>query len=133
MRFHCIFHLSIMTQTSLWKNLWLDFILRKNIFLAKTLVYINIIQMSSVESQKGTLSIFWDVPLRTRRALLLYKLYGDGVLLVPNGTSLNSDSALLALNWRYVWITVLCLQTVKLCTSCGKRKTTKIGKLSKDD
>ena len=39
--------------------------------------------------------------LRARRALSLYKVYGDSALLVLNGTSLNSDSALLALNWRY--------------------------------
>ena len=31
-----------------------------------------------------------------------YKVYGDNTLLVLNGTSLNNDSALLALNWRYV-------------------------------
>ena len=39
-----------------------------------------------------------DVPLRTRRALLLYKVYGDSALLVLNGTSLNFNNALLALN-----------------------------------
>ena len=44
------------------------------------------------------LSIFKDVPLRTRRALSLYKVYVDSTLLVLNGTSLNSYSALLALN-----------------------------------
>ena len=30
-----------------------------------------------------------DVPLRTRGALLLYKVYGDSTLLVLNGTSLT--------------------------------------------
>ena len=35
-----------------------------------------------------------DVPLRTRRALVLYKVYGNMVL---NGTSLNCNKALLAL------------------------------------
>ena len=54
--------------------------------------------ISSVESQKGAISIFKDVPLRTRRALWLYNIYGDSALLVLNGTSLNGDSALLALN-----------------------------------
>ena len=44
------------------------------------------------------LSIFKDIPFRTRRALLLYKVNGDNALLVLNGTSLNSDSALLSLN-----------------------------------
>ena len=45
---------------------------------------------------------FKDVPLRTRRALSLYKVFGDSALLVLNGTSLNSDSTLLILNWQYV-------------------------------
>ena len=31
---------------------------------------------------------------------------GDSTLLVLNGTSLNSDSALLALNWRYAHVCV---------------------------
>ena len=48
---------------------------------------------------RKTLSIFTDVPLRTRRALSLYKVYGDGALLVLNGTSSKSDNTLLALNW----------------------------------
>ena len=39
------------------------------------------------------------VPLRTRRALSLYTVYGDGALLVLSGTSLNSGSTLLALSW----------------------------------
>ena len=52
----------------------------------------------SVESQKGAISLFKDVPLRTRRALSLYKVYGDGAPLVLNETSLNSDSSLLALS-----------------------------------
>ena len=42
---------------------------------------------------RRALSLFKDVPLRTRRALSL---------LVLNVTSLNSDSALLALNWRHI-------------------------------
>ena len=38
-------------------------------------------------------------PLRTRRrALSVYKVYGDSALLVLNGTSMNSDGALLALS-----------------------------------
>ena len=39
-----------------------------------------------------------DVPLRTRRALLLYNVNGDSALLVLNGTSLICNSALLALS-----------------------------------
>ena len=42
-----------------------------------------------------------DVPLRTRRVLLLYKVNGNSALLVLNGISLNSDSAPLALSWQY--------------------------------
>ena len=34
--------------------------------------------------------LFKDVPLRTRRALSLYKVYGDSALLVLCGTLLNS-------------------------------------------
>ena len=49
---------------------------------------------------RRALSIFKDVLLRTRRALSLYKVYGDKGLLVLNGKSLNSNSALLALNCR---------------------------------
>ena len=42
--------------------------------------------------------LFKDVPLRARRALLLYKVYADNALLVLRGTSLNSVNALLALS-----------------------------------
>ena len=45
---------------------------------------------------------FKDVLLRTRRALLLYKLYGDNALVVLNGTSFVSANALLALSRRSV-------------------------------
>ena len=38
---------------------------------------------------RRALKIYKDVLLRTRRALLLYKVYGDRALLVINGTSLN--------------------------------------------
>ena len=50
---------------------------------------------------RRVLSILQDVLLRTRRALSLYKVYGDSALFVLNRTSLNCDSTLLALNWRY--------------------------------
>ena len=48
---------------------------------------------------RRALSLFNDVPLRTRRALSLYDVYGDSTLLVLNGILLNSISALLALHW----------------------------------
>ena len=48
------------------------------------------------------LSTVQDVPLRTRRALSLYKVYGDSTLLVLNRTSLNIDSALLTLKWQNI-------------------------------
>ena len=41
-----------------------------------------------------------DDPLRTRRALSLYKVNGNSALLVLNGTSLICNNALLALIWR---------------------------------
>ena len=54
---------------------------------------------SSVESQKGAINnSSKDVPLRTRRAVSLYNVYGDSALMVHNGTSSNIESALLALN-----------------------------------
>ena len=46
---------------------------------------------------RRALMMFKDAPLRTRRALSLYKVYGDSALLVLSGTSLNSVNALLAL------------------------------------
>ena len=53
---------------------------------------------------RRALSIFKDVPSRTRKVLSLYKVYGNSALLVLNGTSLNIDSALLPLNWRICWL-----------------------------
>ena len=47
---------------------------------------------------RKALSIFKDVSLRTRRMLSLNNVYGDSALLVLNGTYLNSESALMALN-----------------------------------
>ena len=50
--------------------------------------------------------LFNDFPLRARRALLLYKVYGDSALLVLNGTLLNSNGALMVLSRRHVLCTV---------------------------
>ena len=44
---------------------------------------------------RRALSIFKEVPLRTRRVLSLYNVYGNSALLVLNRTSLNGDSAFL--------------------------------------
>ena len=44
------------------------------------------------------LSLFNDVPLRTRRGLSLYKVYDDNALLVVNRTLLNNVNALLVLS-----------------------------------
>ena len=49
---------------------------------------------------RRALMLFTDVPLRTRRALSLYKVYGNSALLVLNGTSLNSDNTLLAVKYQ---------------------------------
>ena len=46
------------------------------------------------------ISIYY-VPLRTRRALSLYKVYGDSAVLVLKETSLNSVNALLVFSWQY--------------------------------
>ena len=63
---------------------------------------------------------FKDVLLRTRRVLSLYKVYGDRALLVFNGTSLNCNNALLALNWRYVvWNNKHNLWSVIKCWKLG--------------
>ena len=53
--------------------------------------------VSSLEDQKGTIKI-------QRCFVSLYNVNGvsDSTLLVLNRTSLNSDNALLALNWRYI-------------------------------
>ena len=58
---------------------------------------------------RRSLSIFKDVLLRTKRALSLYKVYGDSALLVLNRTSLNSESALLALNWQCFLCVCVCV------------------------
>ena len=49
---------------------------------------------------RRALSLYNDVPLRTRRALSLHKVYGNSALLVLNGISLNrvTVNALLVLN-----------------------------------
>ena len=54
--------------------------------------------ISSAEEHRRALSLFNDVPLRTRRALLPLPLHSDSALLVFNGTLLNSNNALLALH-----------------------------------
>ena len=73
----------------------------------------NYLIISSVESQKGAINIEEkNIPLRTRRALSQYTLYSENALLVLNITSSNIDSALLALNWRYV-----VLKFSRLCVS----------------
>ena len=54
----------------------------------------DLMHTSSFESQKGINA----VPLRTRRALSQYKVYGNSTLLVLNETSLSSNNTLLVLN-----------------------------------
>ena len=69
-----------------------------------------------------------DVPLRTRKALSLYKVYCYSTLLVLNGTSLNSINTLLALSRQYVPINALksvhvsscCIQKVHIHMICIK-------------
>ena len=55
---------------------------------------------------RRALVLFKDVPLRTRRAIiLLYKVYDDSALLVFNETSLNSVNAFLALSQHLAYYT----------------------------
>ena len=56
---------------------------------------------------RRALILFKDVPLRTRRALSLYKVCGDSALLVLNGILLNSVNALLALSQQYISMTII--------------------------
>ena len=53
-----------------------------------------------------SLMLFKDVPLRTRRAILPYKVCVNGALLVLNRTSLSIFNTLLALNWWYIVVVV---------------------------
>ena len=53
-----------------------------------------------VKSEKDIM-LLNDVPLRTRRVLSLYKVYGNSALLVLNRTSMNSVNTLLALSRQY--------------------------------
>ena len=66
---------------------------------------------------RKALLIFKDVPLRTRRALSLYNVYGDNALPVLSGVSLNRDSGLLDLNWRFV--SLLFLFCLNFFSTCG--------------
>ena len=52
--------------------------------------------------------------LRARRALILYKVYGDSTLLVLNETLLNSINALLALN-QPIGIVIMLFKDVLFC------------------
>ena len=60
---------------------------------------------------------------------MLYKVYGDSTLLVLNGTSLNSDSALLALNWQIMQLCVIVINAYNVSISAvvDKRYVNKIG------
>ena len=55
--------------------------------------------MSSVESQKGAINV-QRCSAENQKASITVNVYSDSALLVFNGTSLNSDNALLALYWR---------------------------------
>ena len=68
--------------------------------------YSSIIPYRQLRARRALLH-FKDVPLRTRRGLSLYKVFGDCALLVLNGTSLKCNNAFLALNWRYVKLFLL--------------------------
>ena len=67
---------------------------------------------------------FKDVPLRTRRVLSLYKLYGDSALLVLNGTVMNRINTLLALSRQYIVWVMSCL--FRVCIVCQIFKDLKL-------
>ena len=52
------------------------------------------------------LSIFTDVPLRTRRALSLYNVYDDSTLLVLKGTSLGVVIAPSWFSTEHLWVVI---------------------------
>ena len=67
-------------------------------------------------SVRRALSLFNDLPLRIRWALLLYKVYGDSTLLVLKLTSLNSVNALLVLSIQFILKHVYYLLCTFACT-----------------
>ena len=90
------FHLDSKT----YNYLKLDFFICK-----KTFSLVNSINLIYCQLRaRRALSLLHDVPLRTRRALSLCKVYGDSALLVLNGTLLNSVNALLAFSRRYIHV-----------------------------
>ena len=58
--------------------------------------------VSSVESQKGVITVQRCSIENQKGTIAVYKVYGNSTLLVLNGTSLICNNALLVLNWRYV-------------------------------
>ena len=65
--------------------------------IAVSFVIFFAIYMYQLRARRALLQ-FKAVSLRTRRALSLYKFYGDSALLVLNITYMNCNNALLALN-----------------------------------
>ena len=57
-----------------------------------------------IESQKGAITIQTCFIEYQKGAVAIDTLYSDCALLVLNRTSLNTESALLALIWRNLWI-----------------------------
>ena len=62
---------------------------------------------------RRALTLCNNVPMRTRRELSPFTLCSASTLLVLNGTSLNSDNALLTLNWRFTLFPLLLLIILK--------------------
>ena len=65
-----------------------------------------IFHIVSWDLERCCVSLFKDVLLRTRRTISPLTLYSNSTLLVLNGTSLNIDSALLALPRRYAHLSL---------------------------
>ena len=95
------YHYSMMFRWVLLNDAHICLVNRLKSVLVKSQKGTITIQWYSVENQKGAISNISDDPLRTRRALSLYTVYGSSAFLVVNKTLFNSDNALLSLNWQY--------------------------------
>ena len=74
---------------------------RGNNFLTNQGPFAAVLLVPNHTRTRRALMMFKDVLLRTRKTLLLYKVYGDSAHLVLNETSLKFINTLLALSRRY--------------------------------
>ena len=67
-----------------------------------------------------------DVPLNTKGAISLYKVYGDSALLDLNGTLLKNINALLALTRRYTKLSRECRKALRSKFMSSGKKIIKV-------